>query len=269
MPRAAVNGINIYYKVHGKGEPLVLIAGMGADHRSWFSQIGPFGKYYTVITFDTRGIGRSDRPTEMYSLKTLADDVVALMDNLDIEKAHVLGDSFGSLVAQEIAIAFPERVGKLVLASGTVGAGVEHEVHPELMKAFGSEDSTTGVDMTKVDIAKAMKAIVSLSFNNWFYRMVMLFMSRFYMKPSEFEGMVEQLKVISTYSTLDRLHLIKSPTLVITGTKDKIIPPSMSDLLASRISGAKLVKVDRGSHALRVERKKRFNSEVLDFLASA
>lgn len=269
MPRAAVNGINLYYKVHGKGEPLVLIAGIGADHRSWFSQIGPFGKYYTVITFDTRGIGRSDRPAGLYSLKTLADDVVGLMDSLDMQKANILGESFGSLAAQEIAIAFPERVGKLVLASGTVGAGVEHEVHPELMKAFGSGDSTTGVDMANVDIAKAMKAIISLSFNNWFYRTAMLFMSRFYMKPSEFKGMVEQLKVISTYSTLNRLHLIKSPTLVITGTKDKIVPPSMSDLLASGISGAKLVKIAGGSHSVRVEKKKRFNSEVLDFLASA
>ncbi len=271
MPRAAVNGIHIFYEVHGTGEPLILIAGMGADHRSWFCQIGAFGKHYRVITLDGRGIGKTDRPPGLYSFKTLADDVVGLMDHLDIEKAHLLGESLGGIVAQEIAIAFPHRVDKLVLASSTVGTGVEHEVHPALMKAYGRQSSSTETDFdsSKVDVGKAMRAMISLSFNSRIYRVAMSLMATLYVRPSAFKGMAEQIKAISTHSTLDRLHLIKSATLVIMGTGDRIVPPGMSELLASRISNARLVKIDGGSHAVRVEMRKRFNREVLAFLASA
>ena len=271
MPRAAVNGIHIFYEVHGTGEPLILIAGVGADHRSWFCQLGAFGKYYRVITLDGRGIGKTDRPPGLYTFKTLADDVVGLMNHLDIEKAHLLGESLGGIIAQEIAIAFPHRVDKLILASSTVGIGVEHEVHPDLMKAFGYQGGSTGTDFdsSKVDVGKTMRAMISLSFDSRIYRVAMILMASLYVRPSAFKGMAEQIKAISTYSTLDRLHLIKSPTLVITGTRDRIIPPGISDLLASRISNARLVKIDRGSHAVRVEMRKRFNREVLGFLASA
>jgi len=270
MPKAKVNGINIYYKVHGQGEPLVLITGMGADHRSWFRQVSDFQRYYQVITFDSRGIGKTDRPTELYSFKTLADDVIGLMDHLALDKAHLLGLSLGGIVAQEIAIDHPDRVRKLVLVNTSTGrSGEMDKVHPALMEAYGLEDGSTEIDISKVNIGKSMSAYISLSFNKVLYRMVMLLMARLYVKPSGFEGMAEQLKAISTHSTLDRLHLIKAATLVIAGTDDKIVPPRFSEVLASRIPNATLVSVEDGSHALHVEMKSRFNREVLDFLRDA
>jgi 3-oxoadipate enol-lactonase len=93
VPTAAVNSINAYYEVHGKGESLVLIADQGADHRSWFSRTGDFREHYGVITLDIRGIGKTDRPAERYDSETLSDDVVGLMEHLDIEKTQILGES--------------------------------------------------------------------------------------------------------------------------------------------------------------------------------
>jgi len=271
MPQANVNGIRLYYEAHGQGEPLVLIAGMGADHRSWFPQIRDFRRLYRVITFDGRGIGKTDRPQGLYGFETLAADVIGLLDHLSLDRAHMLGESLGGIVAQETAIAFPQRVGKLILANTSVGRGVEMHVHPSLMRIYGQKEGSTETefDPSKVDIGKAMRGHISLSFNSRVYRIAMMLMASLYVRPSAFRGMTEQIKAISTHSTLDRLHLIKSPTLVIAGTGDRIVPPAMSDILANRIPGAKLVKVDGGSHALHVEMKLRFNREVLDFLRAA
>lgn len=269
MPKALVDGINLYYEVHGQGEPLVLVAGMGADHRSWFPQIRPFKRHFTVITFDGRGIGKTDRPPGLYTFETLAADVVGLLDHLSLDRAHILGESLGGIVAQEVAIGYPQRVRKLILANTSVGRGVEMQLHPALMKAYGGPEDATeaNFDPDRVNIGKAMRTMISLSFNSRIYRIGMILMASLYVRPSAFKGMAEQIQAISAHSTLDRLHLIKSPTLVITGTGDKIVPPAMSDILASRIPGARLVKVEGGPHALHVEMKRRFNREVLDFLS--
>jgi pimeloyl-ACP methyl ester carboxylesterase len=268
MPKATVNGIGLYYEIHGRGEPLILTAGMGADHRSWFPQMRDFKRHFTVITFDGRGIGKTDQPSGLYSFGTLAADVIGLLDHLSLDSAHILGESLGGIVAQEVAIGYPQRVRKLVLANTSVGRGGDMQVHPALMKAYGGPEDATeaNFDPSKVNVGKAMRAMIALSFNSRIYRLGMMLMATLYVKPSAFKGMAEQIRAISAHSTLDRLHLIQSPTLVITGTGDRIVPPAMSDILASRIPNARLVKVEWGSHALHVEMKRRFNREVLDFL---
>ena len=271
MPKAEVNGLNFYYEIHGNGEPLVLVAGMGADHRSWFPQLGCLKRYYKVITFDGRGVGKTDRPPDVYIFATLAKDGVGLMDRLSVDSAHVLGESLGGIVAQETAIEFPQRVRKLVLANTSVGAGVDMEVHPDLMKSYGHPGGPVQgeFDPSKVDVGKAMRAMIALAFNRRIYRLAMTLMATFFVRPSAFKGMGEQIKAISTHTTLDRLHLIQSPTLVITGTGDRIITPRMSDILASHIPNSRLVKIEGGSHALHLEMKRRFNDEVLSFLREA
>src|SRR5512136_2791190 len=132
MPYANLGGISLYYETHGQGEALVLIPGMGADHSSWFRQLSAFKKHYRVITFDPRSIGKSSRPKEPYGFKALADDVVSLMDHLAIKEANVLGQSLGGLVAQELAIDYPERVLKLALVSSTMAGGDANPTNPEL-----------------------------------------------------------------------------------------------------------------------------------------
>ena len=117
MPIAKVNGININYMVAGQGEPLVMIAGFSADQSLWKSQLPAFKKQFQMVIFDNRGVGKSDKPQGPYSPKMMSEDTIKLMDYLNIKKAHILGHSMGGLIAQEIAINYPERVMKLILAS--------------------------------------------------------------------------------------------------------------------------------------------------------
>lgn len=266
MPKANVNGINVYYEVHGQGEPLVLIQGFGGGHQGWFFQIRAFKNHYQVITFDNRGIGETDKPREPYTIKTMADDTIGLMDYLGVDKAHVLGASMGGMIAQEIASSYPARVRKLVLVCTSTGEAEITDVHLEMRRAMGITEGSTEVDFRSVDFVKVMQAIISLAFNKRLYRMLLLPISKVQIKSSRSGGHLEQMGAVVGHSTLDRLRLIKAPTLVITGTDDRIVSPQSSEVIAGQISNARLVKVEGGSHAFFMEMRGRFNKEVLDFL---
>jgi len=298
MPIAKVNGINIAYDVSGHGEPLVLIMGPGGTRQSWFFQKRAFGKHFKVITFDNRGIGKSDKPDEPYTIKTLADDTIGLMNHLCIDKAHVLGVSGGGRVAQEVAINYPERVNKLVLASTTHGG--EDEVTPEMQKVLGvadyfSENASLKAGMSRCPVCQiesqkkdlwehqwaahrqqmlewARNAdwhrMASQSFNKRLYKMFISPLAWLQVKLGDTGTYIKYIEASVGNSTLDRLHMIKAFTLVIIGTEDRLCPPRSSEVMAEKIPNAKLVKVEGGSHAQHVEMRGRFNKEVLDFLKS-
>jgi len=274
MPKAEVKEVNIYYKVHGQGEPLLLIMGLTGIQRAWVFQIRAFKKYYQVITFTNRGRGKADKPSEPYTVKMMAEDTVGLMAYLRVDKAHILGLSLGGMIAQEMAINHPERVRKLILASTTAGGRAIGDTPLELQRAMGlkgdsSEANMRGVDFRSMDFEKVMRATVSLSFNKRLFRMVFVPLSKIHLKRIGLSNFMAQFVATRTHNTLDRLHLIEAPTLVITGTRDRVVPPHYSEVLASRIPHARLVKVEGGSHSLFMEMRDRFNKEVLDFLRTS
>lgn len=118
MPLVSLStGIRMYYEATGSGEHLILVPGSGGAHGVWSNQIGPFSEFYRCIALDLRGGGNSDKPKGNYTVRLLADDVVALMDALKIEGAHIMGQSLGSAMAQEIAINYPQRVKSISLHS--------------------------------------------------------------------------------------------------------------------------------------------------------
>src|SRR5919197_4467347 len=104
MPPIAANGIELYYTEAGSGEPLVLVMGFGGDHLAWGFQLAAFSAHYRVVVFDNRGSGRSSAPDIPYTTPMMADDTVALLDHLGIDRAHVLGVSLGGMIAQQIAL---------------------------------------------------------------------------------------------------------------------------------------------------------------------
>lgn len=253
MPFADVNGIRLHYRVHGKGEPLVLVAGWGTDLRAWVFQLLSFVRDFRVVVFDNRGVGRSDKPEGPYSIAQMAADVVGLMDHLDIPAAHVLGLSMGGMIAQELAITYPRRVMKLVLgctfAWKEEGSGQTEEYLAEL----------------KGDVSRAKLALASLANNNAldraFVRLWMRLVSRSWAAGFESQG-----AAIRDHDTRERLHLITASTLVIAGTKDRVILPSSSRLLTARIPDARLVMIENGSHSMSAENRREFNRAVLSFL---
>lgn len=209
---------------------------------------------------------------EPYSVTTLAKDAVALLDHLRIDQAHVLGYSLGGAVAQELAINRPERVQKVILAA-TLAQGRRAQVTPEMRKALQIDpeaDLDAMVpDVSQIDIARLMPVITRMSFKNPIARWWLSAVSRRNSSMISLEGLQRQGLTAAQIDTIDRLHLIRAPALVIAGMKDRLVPPHSSEMIAGRIPGAELVMVKGASHALEIERAWQFNREVLRFLRAA
>ena len=257
MPIATANGININYKVEGHGDPLVMIMGFSASRSGWSSQIPFFKKHYRVVTYDNRGVGKSDKPEGPYSTRMMADDAVKLMDHLEIKKAPIVGVSMGGMIAQELAINYPERVSKLVLAC-----------------TYACRDSISGdtaeqAELVHLSPQKMAAGMAKLGANKPFNQFVfgtLAMIQASFMGVSAKVGLKGQTEACIGHNTLDRLPLIRVPTLVIVGTKDRIIKPISSEVIARNISGATLVKVEGGSHMFCMEMRTSFNQKVFDFL---
>src|SRR5579883_1563623 len=121
MPFAEVNNLRLWYEISGDGTPLCLIEGLGYASWMWHYQAAPFSARHRLLVFDNRDVGRSDRARLPYMIKDLADDLVGLLDVVGIERAHVLGVSMGGFAAQELALAYPERVASLILVATAFG----------------------------------------------------------------------------------------------------------------------------------------------------
>jgi pimeloyl-ACP methyl ester carboxylesterase len=264
MPMAKVNGINIDYRVEGQGEPLIMICGAGADKSSLRYQTGAFKKYYRTVTFDNRGSGKSDKPAGPYTIKMMADDTIGLMDHLGIEKAHVLGVSAGGIIAQELAINHPERVNKLILASTFARKDETSGWSSEFDKAI---ETYVRSSHDKASQRRLVNVIMDLQINKWSYRIFLLPLMKIAIRfmPAG-TGVDAQFEAVGTHDTADRLGMIKASTLVITGTDDRLIKPISSEVIASLIQKAKLIKVSGGGHSFPMEMSGEFNREVLDFL---
>jgi pimeloyl-ACP methyl ester carboxylesterase len=186
------------------------------------------------------------------------------MDHLGIEKAHVLGISMGGMIAQELAINHPERVDKLVLASTYARrdetSGLTSEASKRLETFLRSIPN-------QVEIQKGAYSTIDLTLNKRFYRLLavplMKIMIRLY-DISALNGLVGQRDAALTHDTADRLRLIKAPTLVITGTNDRLIKPISSEMIANLVPKAKLIKVEGGSHGVCVEMRIIENNKILE-----
>lgn len=266
MATAFINGINIEFEINGQGESLILLMGLGGESRSLYRQVREFKKKFQVVSLDNRGAGKSDTPDESYTIKTMADDTVCLMDFLEIDRTHILGVSMGGMIAQEIAIRFPERVNKLVLASTYPGGEDMKEITVNMRNALGLEEDFSKDDAWDVDIEKFMSHVASLSFNKREYQMVFNAMSAGYVQKAGVDGFAGQLEAASSCDTHTRLHEIQSPTLVLTGTGDRVVPMRSSEMIAGKIPYASLEKIEGGSHAMYLEMSKAFNDKVLKFL---
>jgi pimeloyl-ACP methyl ester carboxylesterase len=203
---------------------------------------------------------------EPITVEIMAEDTLALLDYLGIDSAHILGYSLGGLVAQVIAIRYPERVKKLILVS-TVALGTEPDPSTSgIPKALGLEPSDIEQGLKSIDAEKVLPAVLELSFNRWAYRTLMRLFARRYARRVRHEGLAAQFVAAAGMNTLEGLGSIQADTLVLTGAADRLVPPSASRVLAGRIPHAKLVMIKGGSHAFAIEMRGRFNRAVLDFL---
>ena len=265
MPIAKANGINIYYEIHGKGEPLVLIAGYGANSISWFNQTPVLSKKYRVIIFDNRGTGRSDKPDIPYTIKMMADDTAGLLDAIGIRAAHVFGLSMGSAIAQEFAINYPEKVISLILGCASSGAAHSASADPAaMMQLLNMKDSKQKSPEEEVKLL--LPIIFTQEFIDKNKDKIGEFIKRRAEHPTPPFAYGRQGQAVVGFDTYDRLPQIKAPTLIINGSEDKICPLENARRLGSRIPNSEVVILEKVAHSFNAEAPEKTNSIILDFL---
>jgi pimeloyl-ACP methyl ester carboxylesterase len=264
LPKVKCNDINICYEVKGKGFPLAMVMGLSANMDWWDPKlIEQISRKYKTVIFDNRGAGRTDAPKIDYSIKMFADDTAKLLDNLKIEKAHILGISMGGMIAQEFALNYPQRVEKLVLCSTTCGASKSVQPGPKVLGVLVSGGSSTAEMIVKNTIPLLFTEDFIKS-NSAYMKQVTEQLMRAPITPDAF---TRQIKAIMAWDTYARLPKIKSPTLVMHGKKDILVPPENAKIIADRIPGAELAYFEKSAHALFSQETDKVISTLLQFLA--
>jgi pimeloyl-ACP methyl ester carboxylesterase len=274
MPTTKIGSVDIYYEEHGSGDPLLLIMGLAADSQAWMFQLPDFAQRYRTIVFDNRGVGRSSKPSGSYTIHEMADETAALLDFLAIPRAHVVGVSMGGMIAQELALRHPERVRGLVLACTYPEPDSDVESRRQFsVSQFGGTVDAEGnihVDVSAINPLLFVQQLLPTVFNQSFIERELPKLLQMFSGALQWgfsmEAILGQVSAVMGHKCTDRLHQIKSPTLVITGDADLLVPPANSEILAREIPGAKLVEIPGGSHGFNFETPEVFNREVLSFL---
>ncbi|MEJ5187297.1 MAG: alpha/beta fold hydrolase [Candidatus Geothermincolales bacterium] len=262
---AEVNGIEIYYRRYGSGDPVLLIQGLGANSDWWDERfLGPLASRFSLVAFDNRGAGRTTRAPGPYTIAQMADDAAALMDHLQVRSAHVLGVSMGGMIAQELALRHPEKVRKLALLVTNCGGREQVLAKPEVYQMLYAG----GGDL---DPRKVAEATLFLLFPEDFIRenpgKMEEFVEVFLKAPISPECFRHQLQAIMGWSSFHRLGDISAETLVITGSEDILIPPENSRILAEAIPNARLVEFPGAGHGLIAQIPEEVSSAVLAFFS--
>ena len=262
MPTVSVRGVELYYEEHGRGEPLVLVPGFGTGLWIWYRQVPDFAERFRTVVFDPRGVARSPAPDAPFTMRDLAEDLAALLEELKIESAHVLGASFGGFVAQEFALAHPARTRSLILCCTSYGGSGHVPPAPETLAAIAS---TKGLNT-----AERVRENLLLAFSPRFVEEQPEEVERVIRLRAESEvpehAYMRQLQAAVAFDAAARVGAINVPTLVITGDADAIVPHENSLNLAAAIPGATLRVVDGGSHAFFIEQAEAFNRAVTEFI---
>jgi 3-oxoadipate enol-lactonase len=262
MPYAEVGDQRLYYEIHGQGEPLLCVTGIGLDVTGWRAQIPAWSRALRVVVFDNRDTGRSTYVTQPYEVRDLAADTIGLADQLELERFHLLGISLGGAVAQEVALSNPARVRSLTLCVSYAGSGLWGRERARL----AVESSARKSDEEFVD--EVMLLSLSEATYEGFGRHLRMMRRVVLENPyrQRREGFLRQLQASAGYEARDRLGSLTMPVHVIGVDQDVWIPVRKSHELAELIPGAKLSIISRAAHAVHAERPREFNAAVLDFL---
>jgi 3-oxoadipate enol-lactonase len=232
MPSVKVNDINVYYELHGQGEPLVIINGLGSDMTDFMPITLRLSQNYRVLAFDNRGAGRTDRPDMPYTIKMMADDTAAVMEAADMRQAHILGISMGGRIAMALALQHPDKIRSLVLVS-------------------------TFARQTPMTFSSRML---------FFIKRIPLIEARSGKYPQPDYAFARQLKASRGYDCSSRLGGIHVPTLILHGTSDRIAPLPRAEEMHAGIEGSEMITFP-GGHIFFMFAAERFCDTVSAFLA--
>lgn len=261
MPRIRIADGEMYYEETGTGHPLVFVSGLSGTARSWQPQIAPFSERYRVIAYDQRGTGASDTLQRRFSVDEMAAEVVALLDALGVERAHLVGQSTGGAISQTIAIEYPERVASLVIFSTWTHCDpwfrrlfearrrMYLECGPELHQMFHP------LFLFPPDYVNAHDAELEAE------------RKRSTASAPPVEVSIGRIDAIMNFDRRADLGRIRAPTLVMAAENDYITPSYFARALHAGIPGSELRIFEGGGHSLSKTRTEEFNRVALEFLA--
>lgn len=240
------------------GPAVVLSHALGSDHTIWAQQLEALGARFRVLSYDTRGHGRSEAPPGEYTIERLGRDVIALLDALDIERAHICGVSLGGLTAQWLGAHRPDRVGRLVLAN--TGARI------------GTVESWT--ERIGLATTAGLEALADGIIGRWFTapfraaNVALVADIRAILASQDPRGYAACCAALRDADLKPKVAYIKAPSLVLTGTYDEATPPALGFWLAGAIPGAALIPLE-AAHLSLIEQAAAFNGALLSFLTRA
>jgi pimeloyl-ACP methyl ester carboxylesterase len=262
MPTARIHDIDLYYEVSGTGDPLLLIRGLGSNADHWYCQIPAFSKHFKVITFDHRGIARSGFSNASLTMALMTGDVIGLLDFLKISRAHIFGISMGGMIAQQMAISYPQRIGGLVL--GCTHCGGNRVVRTS------NAGSTIKPEQLYSDASGAAKKALNTLFADATITKNPAIFSRYLETSAKYppdpEILKQQREAIHAHDAWEDLPHIQSPTLILTGDQDRLVPVDNAKLLRQRIPNSSLEIVNGGGHQFMIEQPDITNKIVVNFL---
>ncbi|MFN3233388.1 MAG: alpha/beta fold hydrolase [Alphaproteobacteria bacterium] len=248
MAFADIGKLKLYYEIAGEGPRLLFLNGSGGDLRNKPNMFdGPLAKHFELLSYDQRGLGQSDKPSRPYSMADYAGDAAGLLAYVGWERCHVLGYSFGGMVAQEVAIRFPEIVEKVVLCASTPGGagGSSYPLHqlqelpPEehLSRTIEIHDTRHDAIWQAANPDKVRRLAVQMQATD----------DRFAGEPGLAEGRVRQLEARRLHNTFARLGLITAPTLICGGRYDGSARPESQHAMLDQLPNAEL-RLFEGGH---------------------
>jgi 3-oxoadipate enol-lactonase len=262
MPTAEVNGQTLYYEIHGDGEPLLCVMGLAADTLSWALNVPGFAERQKTIVFDNRDVGQSSMAEGPYELSDMAQDTLALADELGFESFHLLGVSMGGAISQQVAVLAPERVRTLTLAVTFASGGAYAH---ELARVWSARRQAISQEQ---HIDELMLQILSEElYENAEFIGYIRQMMQSNPHPQPPDAFARQLGAASRHDVRDHLGSLSMPAHVIGAGHDVLVPVWKSQELAELIPGAKLSVMERAPHGAQLERAQEFNQLVLDFIA--
>jgi pimeloyl-ACP methyl ester carboxylesterase len=268
MPTIKTNGIELYYELNGGGQPLVLISGLGYPLWQWHRMVPYLAEHFRVITFDNRGVGKSDKPAGPYTAQMLADDTVGLLTELDIEKAVIMGHSMGGFIAQAIALDRPQVVEKLILCSTNFGGPHHIPITSEAMEVLS--------DVSSDALTRFKNGLIISTAPGWAEKnpeMIQEWVEWRLDNPidpgpyqAQFAIGIGLLPEAAAFES--KLPQLKVPTLILFGADDKVVPPENATLLAGKIANSKTVIFPNAGHFFPIEIPEVASKAVIEFAES-
>ena len=237
----------------GSGPPLLLIQGLGYARWGWEPVLEPLARSFDVLSFDNRGVGESEVPAGPYTAAELAADAVQVLDEAGVEHAHVVGTSLGGMIAQELALDYPERVEKLVLACTTPGGA----------KAFPMPQRTVDLMLARASLREFTENALEPAKRPDLVERILVHRER---TAQPFDAWAAQAAAGAGFNASERLGELAAPTLVQHGDGDVVVDPRNSELLLDLIPDAQLSLYAGGGHLFFWQEPERFVRELEEFL---